>query len=257
MKDPKAILEAIRSVTTELLGDALTGIYLHGSYAFGCFNPSRSDIDYLVVVNRPMTLDEKMSYITEILKLNEKALPKGIEMSVVLEKDCQSFVYPTPYDLHFSNDHLERIKADLTEYCITMNGSDPDLAAHFTVTRSVGRVLYGKAIDEVFAPVPPEAYLDSIRSDVANAEADICANSIYVILNLCRVLAYIREGVILSKAQGGEWGIRNLPELYRPLIEEALSCYRSDRVYPADEHREALSAFADYMLSRIFIDNRE
>jgi streptomycin 3"-adenylyltransferase len=35
----------------DILGDNLHGIYLHGSLALGCFNPARSDIDVLVVVD--------------------------------------------------------------------------------------------------------------------------------------------------------------------------------------------------------------
>ena len=33
-----------------ILGDNLTGIYLHGSAVMGCFNDKKSDIDLLVVV---------------------------------------------------------------------------------------------------------------------------------------------------------------------------------------------------------------
>ena len=35
----------------EILQDNLTGIYLHGSAVMGCFNPAKSDLDLIVVVN--------------------------------------------------------------------------------------------------------------------------------------------------------------------------------------------------------------
>ncbi|MBP5186668.1 MAG: nucleotidyltransferase domain-containing protein, partial [Clostridiales bacterium] len=38
-----------------ILKDNLTGIYLHGSAVMGCFNPEKSDIDLIVVVNEPLT----------------------------------------------------------------------------------------------------------------------------------------------------------------------------------------------------------
>lgn len=248
MNTPQAILEEIRSMSESILGDNLTGIYVHGSCAFGCFNPHKSDIDYLAVVKRPLTLDEKKRYISALLALNEKAPPKGIEMSIVLERDCRQFVHPTHYELHFSNAHLEAIARDLTAYCTEMQGDDRDLAAHFTVTRAVGFALCGRTIEEVFAPVPREAYLDSIRYDVENAERDIFEHPIYVILNLCRVLAYIEEGAVLSKAQGGQWGLAHLPMRYHGLIEEALDCYADDRSYPTEVHRDLLGAFATEML---------
>ena len=44
---------------SEILGDTLTGIYVHGSIAFGCFQPQKSDIDFLAVVSRPPALPQK------------------------------------------------------------------------------------------------------------------------------------------------------------------------------------------------------
>ena len=37
----------------KILKENLTGIYLHGSSVMGCFNPEKSDIDLIVVVDRP------------------------------------------------------------------------------------------------------------------------------------------------------------------------------------------------------------
>ena len=39
----------------EIIKDNLTGIYLHGSAVMGCFNPEKSDLDLIVVVNEPQT----------------------------------------------------------------------------------------------------------------------------------------------------------------------------------------------------------
>jgi hypothetical protein len=55
---------------------------------------------------------------------------------------------------------------------------------------------------------------------------------VYWILNLCRVLAYTRDGEILSKEGGGLRGVREVPAELRPVVEEALAAYR--RV-PRDE----------------------
>ena len=71
----------------------------------------------------------------------------------------------------------------------------------------------------------------------------------YLTLNLARVLAYKKEGVILSKKEGGEWALANLPEEYHPLIEAALKEY-SDAV-PVEYDLELAKQYAGYMLSRI------
>ena len=91
---------------------------------------------------------------------------------------------------------------------------------------------------------------DSLLYDAAEARADITENPVYVILNLCRVLAYLREGCVLSKQQGGDWGLAHLPDTYHPLLQAALDAYAAK----ADAARLAnypLIAFADDMLGRI------
>ena len=40
-----SIMDSITNKFSEILGDNLIGIYLHGSVAFGCYNPLLSDID--------------------------------------------------------------------------------------------------------------------------------------------------------------------------------------------------------------------
>ena len=244
------ILETIRREYSQILGRNLIGIYIHGSIAFGCFDPRVSDIDFLVVVDQPLTLREKTALIHVLLQSEPYAPPKGFEMSVVLKGVCDPFVYPTPYELHYSAAYAQAACGDLVRYCEGMHGTDKDLAAHLTVTRAVGQVLCGAPIPNVFGEVPREEYLDSIRWDVENAAEDISEHPVYIILNLCRVAAFLREGLVLSKKDGGEWGLTHLPEEYREIIRSALMAYTEGRIYEKNESLE--KNFAAMMLDEIF-----
>lgn len=243
------ILRKIATAYTKILQDNLAGIYVHGSIAFGCFHWSKSDIDFLAVVQTEPGLTEKRALIQTLLDLDKACPPKGFEMSVVLMRYCQNFVYPTPYVLHYSNAHRHRARTDLTAYCQEMNGTDVDLAAHFTVTRAVGIPLCGLPIETVFGPVPKKYYWESIYGDIKNAAEEILRDPVYIILNLCRVLAYQKEASILSKKGGGLWGIKTLPSRYRPPVESALFCYENGTPFSFDP--AALSQFAAYMLAQI------
>lgn len=209
-----------------ILGERLTGFYVHGSIAFGCFSWETGDIDFLCVVDQPLTQAQKEALIRTLLDLSPDAPPKGFEMSVVQQSVCRPFQHPTPFELHFSGAHKARAEADLSAYCRDMHGTDPDLAAHITVLHHTGIALYGPPIAEVFAAVPHACYLDSILGDASGAEAEIATNPVYCTLNLCRVLAYLLEGRVLSKEQGGQWGLSHLPEEYHLLLQAALDAYR-------------------------------
>lgn len=242
------LLDIIKKDYQDILGSKLTGIYVHGSLAFGCFRWAVSDIDFLVVVNAPLELREKEALISVLLALDDRVPPKGFEMSVVLESICKPFVYPTPFELHFSNTHKQKCRENLREYCRGMNGTDKDLAAHFTVIHQVGSVLRGKPIEEVFARVPKADYLDSIMGDIQNAAEEILADPVYYILNLCRVLGYLESSQVLSKEQGGLWGAENLSADAK-IIRSARDAYLGNTDFQASDAE--LKAFAANMLSRI------
>lgn len=246
----KSLIEEFVAQSKNILEDNLVGIYLHGSAVMGCFNAAESDIDLLIVVKEDMSNHVKRSYMDMVIRLNKQAPKKGIELSIVKECVCNPFVYPTPFVLHFSIAHLNWYQADPEDYVEKMKGTDKDLAAHFTIIYHRGKTLCGKDIKEVFGEVPGEDYMDSIWSDIEGAVEEINENPMYITLNLCRVLAFKREGLILSKQEGGEWGITHIssPE-YRDMISGALKEYRTGDKMILDE---ALAAeFAQFMLGQI------
>ena len=246
------VLNEIVSKSEEILGEKLTGIYLHGSMAMGCFNPNKSDIDIIIVIESNISDTQKMMLMRNIVFLNSQAPKKGLEISVVKREYCNPFVYPTPFELHFSPAHLKWFNDNQHEYIEKMNGEDVDLAAHFTIIRKYGIVLSGERIEDIFAPVPEKNYYDSICSDIERAEDDIIEHPIYVILNLCRVSAFVNDGLCLSKEEGGKWGMEHLPVEHHLFIKEALNCYTSDREMIIE--KKDAKIFAEKMLE--FINNK-
>lgn len=243
------LLKSFVAQSQKILGDNLIGIYLHGSAVMGCYNEKKSDIDLLVVVKEAIPDNIKHRFMDMVAELNTYAPPKGIELSIVKREVCNPFVYPTPFELHFSITHLEWYKTNPLDYIDKMKGTDKDLAAHFTIIYHRGKCLYGNDIKDVFGAVSKEDYFDSIWNDIEEAETEIMDNPTYIILNLCRVLAYKEEELILSKEEGGKWGMRNVPEKYQTLIVQALDEYLSDKSteWDADTAHE----YAAYMITQI------
>ena len=249
MERYQALLSKFTEETRNILGDELVGVYLHGSAAMGCFNPAKSDLDLLIVVKNTMADDVKRRYMDMVLRLNEEAPAKGLELSILRREDCANFVHPMPYELHFSVAHLEWYRKDPEDYIRNMKGVDPDLAAHITILHHKGVTLWGASIRDVFAPVPRKDYLDSIQQDVAEATEQILRDPVYTTLNLCRGMAFQREGLILSKEEGAQWGMGNLPWEYYDIVKTALDAYTSDRKMQISGEKAV--AFARFMLDRL------
>jgi len=244
-----ALLDGIRNACRMVLGDNLVGVYVHGSIVLACFNWQKSDVDYLIVVRSPLSPTDKLRLMDATVALDRQAPPKGLEMSVVLAQHCRAFLHPMPFELHFSHIHLAAYTRHPEAYCAAMHGTDADLAAHIAVIRHKGMALCGEAITTLFAPVPAESYADSIRRDVRDAVPQASANPVYAVLTLCRALAFLEDELILSKYEGGAWGLVALPDDYHALIIAAMQDYAAD--IPAAMDAALLADFCAYMLARI------
>jgi len=255
MEEYKDLLNCFVAQSRDILGGNLAGIYLHGSAAMGCFHAQKSDIDLLVVVKNGISNEVKRLYMEMAVALNKRAPQKGIEFSIVKAGVCSPFVYPTPFELHFSIAHLHWYRSNPTDYIEKMKGTDKDLAAHIMVLYHRGKTLYGEDIKAVFSEVGRADYFDSIWSDVENAAEEIVEQPMYYILNLCRVLAYKKEGIILSKQEGGAWGLANVSEKYADLIEGAMAEYQMDALIDYDEMLlKEYVTYMHYMHSEIIVE---
>ena len=245
---PIQIVESFVRESERIIGDNLVGIYLHGSAVMGCYNPDKSDLDFLVVLKESMMDDVKRTYMDMIVGLNAQTPGKGIEMSIVKREVCDPFIYPTPFELHFSQMHIKWYSENPDDYIRKMNGTDKDLAAHFKVIKARGKCLFGLSIDEVFSEVPEQYYMDSLWNDIEEATEEITDNTMYLTLNLARVYAWVKEKKVLSKKEGGEWGLKNLPDKYHSLLQDALKEYKG--MEPKYDMDIALD-YANDMLTKI------
>lgn len=238
-----------------ILAGNLTGVYLHGSLALGCFNPRRSDLDLLAVTHTGMDVATQRSMAEHLLAVSTR--PAAIEISFLRRDDLFPWRYPTPFDFHFSEAWRDRMTARLADddwrAADDPRPLDPDLATHITVTHQRGVCLLGPPIVDVFPSVPRADYLDALRLDVLSDEFGLTSTSappVYAVLNGCRTYAYLVDGEILSKEEGGVWALHHLPRAYREAIQAALHAYRHDA---DDDHLDpaAASALAGYLQEQI------
>lgn len=243
--DPQAFAARLAADLGTILNGLLVGVYLHGSLVLGCFNPARSDVDVLVVTRHPMG-PEMRSRLVELL-LDCSGEPYPIELTVLTQSDLTPWRYPTSYDFHFGESLRAKLVAELASGELTVpDGGDTDLAGHVGLLRDRGQVLLGLPVADVFPTIPETDFRDSILRDlewIQRSETRM-GGSIYGALNACRVLAYLRTREILSKAEAGEWALRNLPPELLPTAACALAAYRfgAREPCPPEEVRSFVAA---------------
>jgi GNAT superfamily N-acetyltransferase len=257
-RDVCAWVNSIVSSLADSLGSNLLGVYLHGSLAMGSYYRPKSDVDLLGVVHRSLTPQQRQEVVHRLLdQWRRRPTVGGVEASVVLLRDTQAPTHPMPFEAHFSEQLTPALVADQIDFA--RQRTDGDLAAHCMTTRARGLRLTGLPIRDVFAPVRHEDFIAAILSDVSWILADghLPESPVYGVLNCCRVLMVLDQGpgCVPSKEEGGRWALQHLPPVHRPLVERALTCYRSDapvseaqrRSHGHDWSRLALLAFRDFM----------
>ena len=225
--DAVKLIRYVKERYLYILQDNLVGIYLHGSLAARCFLWERSDIDFLVVVRKRIPIEKKIELVELLYSLGPEAPPEGFEMSVVLEKYCSRIPYPMPFELHYSNMHKRDYERDARGYCARMHGEDPDLTCHIASLHAYGISIYGPSVPRVFDRPKRADVLASIHMDVQNAPEHLHEKPVYYVLNLCRAVAFLREDVLLSKKEGGEWALKHMDPAHQRVIQAALNAYKT------------------------------
>lgn len=239
----KILLNNLTARYREILGENYVGLYVHGSMCMSGFNPKKSDIDYIIVCESVPTDVQKRAVVDATMAFAHLAPAKGLEMHLMLLKDCKNFAYPPHFELHWSGAHVENYLKDPVDYVGWMKGEDPDLGAHLTIMHQRGLKWDGPEVQEVFGPTTREAYLESILSDAEWSDEDC----MYAVLNRCRTMGYLATSRVMSKHEGAIWAMENAASEYHDMIRDALDCYETDRtMQPTDTARrffeEALAA---------------
>jgi streptomycin 3"-adenylyltransferase len=212
--DVDEYLRWLLALVLEIMGDDLLGLYLHGSAAMGAFEPARSDIDVLGVSHGPLSSETRRAIADAV---SESALPcpgLGLEMSIVTTRSARAPSDAPAFELHVNTQGDRVVDGDTED-------GDPDLVAHYAMTRARGIRLYGPEQAEVIAPVERARLLKSFAHDLAWA-LDGRRVGPYAVLNACRGLCYARTGELGSKPEGGAWAIA-AGEVDPALVAAALS----------------------------------
>jgi streptomycin 3"-adenylyltransferase len=259
-EDIKRFIVQLLELLKQELGKRLTGIYLHGSLAMGSYYRPKSDIDLIVVINNKLEAVSAVKVGVAIANLAVHRPTTGnVELSIITDEAARSAGIPVPFELHYSTTWHDKILNHEVDYGIER--TDPDLASHLMYVWQRGVCLTGKPISEVFGAVEWASFMDAVMDDFSwiIEEEHIVETPFYCVLNICRVLQLKSEDcrTVHSKDEGGEWGLTHLPELYHPLIRQALDIYRSPEPVSEEQRktggkdwdRRMLLDFRDYARS--------
>lgn len=211
-----------------ILGENLTGLYVHGSLVLGGFSTASSDIDLIGITEAPLAKEDAFKLKTLLLAYSMHPYP--VEISFLNTGHLIGWEHPSAFDFHFSEqwrNHFELAMPTSDDFTF-QNIKDEDLAAHLTVVNHKGICILGKPISNVFPSIPKNHYLSSILGDFQSCLQNIEQEPVYCTLNIIRVYQYLRNHEITSKLEAGEWGQNHLPREYKETIQRIMNRYQTN-----------------------------
>lgn len=229
MDIPKLVAEICDRYCRELLAEfssVVIGVYLHGSVALGDFQQGSSDIDFVTVVKRVLTEDDR-----RILERVHASLAKSYPRTQM------EGVYLLPEQLGRSLGEIPPVPG-YHDGRLTMG--------HFSINpvtwyelKTLGITVYGHAL----ARLEFNGYIEQLRSySMENinsywrrwvdsysrprfryaVHALFCREPVaWGVLGVTRLYHVIAECSVVSKSGAGEYALEHLPQ-WRPIVTEAL-----------------------------------
>jgi hypothetical protein len=213
-----AMLTQIQAV----LGQQFIGFYLYGSLSLGDFDPSSSDIDFIIVTTE---------------KLSEEVLAQVRDMHAAIASSGHPYAHRLKGS-YIPREALRRYDPNNahhptigTDWPFQIGQHDSNWVIEYSIVREHGIVVWGP---------PPHTLIDAISSQ--NLREAVCHQlrhvwqsriddrawlrpqnyQAFAILTLCRALYTLHHAIPVSKPQAAAWAQEVYPQ-WRPSIERALA----------------------------------
>ncbi|MGE5673630.1 MAG: hypothetical protein ACM3XM_07035 [Mycobacterium leprae] len=210
----RSTMQALVSGLVVVLGTRLVGVYLGGSVTTEDFSDSSSDLDFLVVTDGELSLEDALG-----VSLLHRDLLKRYPYAARLEGDYAPLAWLCPEGTTAPVPGCER------GVFLPKVGEIMLSAENVYNMREQGIACYGPEPKAIFPPVAIEAVRTAVRPYLfePGAPCDTAAEAADQLLDLLRSAAAIESGIPTTKVAGARWARANLESRWQGVVEAALA----------------------------------
>jgi len=216
------VLRQLLSSVRAVLGDHFLGLYLYGSLATGDFDPSRSDIDFVVATDGELPAE----VVSALEEMHARLAAGGSKWAAKLEG---SYI---PQQSLGRYDPADPPRPQLNEGRFYLGRHESDWVIQRHVLREHGVAVAGPAVSAFIDLVGPDdlrgavpgilhEWWEPMLSDPAWLRRG--EHQAYAVLTMCRALYTLRHGTITSKSASARWAQEVLGGRRAELVERALN----------------------------------
>ena len=253
--DLQVALEAFSNRIRRVFNDELIGIYLTGSVALGSYHDGKSDVDFTVLVESPLS-DEYFKPLTDVHE----------ELALVFPRVKFEGHYVSKDDLGRQPEEIEPVFA-IHDNKLSRSHHDINTVTWFTLKKH-GITVWGFPSNELDLSISSEelsAYvIGNVNSYWAKWLSDTKAPfSVkwfaarqsgaveWGIMGICRMFYTLSEHDVLSKDNAARYALTRVPDRYKRILKEAISIRtgQGERQYDSPLVRMSdMIEFMEYMI---------
>lgn len=248
--DIQNLLDDFLSEINAQKANLLRGFYLYGSLAYGAYNPQKSDIDFIAILNRPCTEDDLKLLAETHAQIRGKYPSASLEGSYLQAND------------------LGKLNSDLAPYPYFDGEFHP--AGHYDVNtitwwtlKEQGICIYGEALKPDAISLSWQTVIKDMHANLNIYWQDWASNPEkqqllihdgaieWAVLGVLRQYYSFREQAITSKKDAGQYALLHLNTDWHPLIKDALLIRDNQQSLYHDKllRRETACDFLTFMIA--------
>ena len=204
---PEALLQRLRRAIPAAAGAGLLGLYVHGSWVAGDFDPRRSDVDLLAV----LAADPGADLVRRLGALHDRLVAEHPEWADRVEVEYVS--RDALADRRSGAHRMARISPGEPLHVVPVS-------EHFVLdwhaARTSGVALHGPPAAELLPDIPDVEWTAAVRA-TARSWPDWVEDmrgpggQAYAVLTVCRALVAVEQGRQVSKRAAATWAAEALP----------------------------------------------
>lgn len=248
--------EVIRKVLTILitrLPKTLNAVYLHGSAVSHRGLQVHSDIDFLAVINTPLTIEEKENLISDLLQISghyphDSEGRRPIELIVFSREALSSSIYPVQCELIYG----EWLREEYEQGNVPQTPiSDVEFTLVLAQASQEATLLWAQEETMILPSIPKTIVIQSIKALLPDLISGLNGDERNVLLTLARMYHTLETGAFASKDAAAAWAIKRLPIIQANSLQQARNFYLNGGKESWADCQSKLLLTVDFLKERI------
>jgi predicted nucleotidyltransferase len=231
------------------IGESLVAVYLHGSAVSGGLRPD-SDVDLLVIVNRPLKCEERRRLVNELMSISGQVgdpSRRPIELMIIQMDELMSPNYPARCEFLYG----EWLRKDFETGTVPEPERDPDITLMLAQARQEAKTLFGPDADKLLPAIPRSDIRRAIGDSLPTLLASLEGDERNVLLTLARMWHTLETGEFVPKDVAADWAANRLPPEQGSILVEARDAYTGKRKEHWDAPQNKLQHTVDSLRQRL------